>query len=157
MTIQEKIEYLRHCSPEEWESLCKGCGLCCLCKHSRREGVYYTRVACNNLDLNTRRCTVYDRRLRNFFCRRVDLRTVLQSGLLPDTCGYREFIYGKSDKTINVDFNNVIHERDMSRATPTVPGVSFDDAPMAASMRHRTPGVWDFIIPESLDWHTKQR
>ena len=47
----------------EWEALCDGCGKCCYRKYiqgrGKRERLYYTRVACNLLDVNTGRCTHY--------------------------------------------------------------------------------------------------
>ena len=41
----------------EWEALCDGCGKCCYRKYIDGEGkyerLYYTRIACNLLDLET--------------------------------------------------------------------------------------------------------
>ena len=39
----------------EWEALCDGCGKCCYRKYiqgrGKREKLYYTRIACNLLDV----------------------------------------------------------------------------------------------------------
>lgn len=130
-TIDARIQYLSHCSRAEWESICKGCGLCCLCKVARHDGIYYSRVACDWLNLDTHRCRIYRWRLCKSFCKKVNLRVVLGSGLLPDICGYREFIYGKSDKNIHVDFSTVVHLNDI---------------------RSNNIELKHFLIPESLNW-----
>ena len=76
----------------EWESLCDGCGQCCLHKLVNEEtsDVFYTRVACALLDTQTARCTDYRQRLRRVKdC--LDVRHMQTSELawMPKTCAYR--------------------------------------------------------------------
>jgi len=49
---------------EEWESLCDGCGRCCLNKlaDSETSDFYTTSIACRLLDLKTGRCKHYPQR-----------------------------------------------------------------------------------------------
>lgn len=44
----------------EWESICEQCGLCCLVKYCDENGfVHLTRLACDNMDLETGKCRCY--------------------------------------------------------------------------------------------------
>src|SRR5471032_2872819 len=83
---------------EEWESLCDGCGLCCLQKLEDEDdkSVYYTRIACKLLDLKTCQCTDYPNR-RDFVpdCIQLTPGKADEFKWLPPTCGYRLVSEGK--------------------------------------------------------------
>ena len=76
----------------EWESLCDGCGKCCLVKIQnveQRETVF-TNIACRLLDISKCQCTNYGpRRLEVSDCRRLTPKNVPKLHWLPDTCAYR--------------------------------------------------------------------
>jgi hypothetical protein len=76
----------------EWESLCDGCGKCCLHKvEDEATGeVYPTNVACRLLDRETSRCSSYKTR-RAFVpdCIRLSAANVERFAWLPTTCAYR--------------------------------------------------------------------
>ncbi len=79
-------------SHDEWESLCDGCGKCCLHKLEDEDTseIYITSVACKLLDLKTCRCTKYEQRTK-FVPDCLDLNDVNfhQFQWLPKTCAYR--------------------------------------------------------------------
>ena len=89
---------LEDMSPAEWESLCDGCGLCCLQKLEDEEdgSVWFTDVACKLLDLGNCRCSNYPERRRHVpDCVSLDPQSVRSIGWLPRTCAYRLLAEGK--------------------------------------------------------------
>ncbi len=93
---QEKT--LSQMSFSEWESLCDGCARCCLHKLEDEDSgeIFFTRVACRLLDIETCRCTRYADR-----CRLVTDCLDLRSGFtqfhwLPSSCAYRLLAEGKA-------------------------------------------------------------
>ena len=61
-----KTKRLEEMTRDEWESLCDGCGRCCLHKlrDEDTEALSFTNVACRLLDLHSCRCSDYSRRQR---------------------------------------------------------------------------------------------
>jgi uncharacterized cysteine cluster protein YcgN (CxxCxxCC family) len=85
-------------SRSEWESLCDGCGRCCL--HKLRDDdtgeISFTNVACRLLDLNNSQCSDYaNRRRRVPDCVQLTPATLKTVDWLPPTCAYRLLDEGK--------------------------------------------------------------
>jgi uncharacterized protein len=82
----------------EWESLCDGCGRCCLNKLEEADGsIEHTNVACRLLDLDACRCSKYQQRHRLVSdCVQLTPDNVDDLSWLPPTCAYRLVAEGKN-------------------------------------------------------------
>jgi uncharacterized cysteine cluster protein YcgN (CxxCxxCC family) len=82
----------------EWESLCDGCGRCCLVKLEDEDTAetYFTDVGCRLLDGQTCRCRDYAHRSEKVDdCVRLTPKVVHELRWLPPTCAYRLLDEGK--------------------------------------------------------------
>lgn len=83
---------------KEWESLCDGCGLCCLSKVEDEDTgeVFVTNVHCKLYDPKSCSCRNYVKRKRHVpDCVVLTPKKVLQLDWLPRTCAYRLIAEGK--------------------------------------------------------------
>ncbi|MEW5756279.1 MAG: YcgN family cysteine cluster protein [Pseudomonadota bacterium] len=93
-----EIKSLEAMSQQEWESLCDGCALCCLHKLEEEDtgDIYYTRVACRQLDATSCRCRVYPQRQAHVpDCVQITPQLVRTTRWLPRSCAYRRLAEGR--------------------------------------------------------------
>jgi hypothetical protein len=89
---------LTELNPQEWESLCDGCGKCCLLKLEDEDtgDIAYTRLHCTLLDAGTCRCTDYENRKAKVpDCVILTPKSVSELKWMPRTCSYRLIHEGK--------------------------------------------------------------
>lgn len=132
MTKFWETKSLTEMTTDEWEALCDGCGKCCYRKfiegRGKREKLYYTRIACDLLDLTTGKCGDYLNRFKlDTECTKLTKKNLPQFGWLPNTCAYRLLYEGKplfdwhplisgnpnSVKLADIQIANGIHEKDV--------------------------------------------
>jgi uncharacterized cysteine cluster protein YcgN (CxxCxxCC family) len=83
---------------QQWESLCDGCGRCCLEKLRDTDSgeLHFTNVACRQLDLRNCRCKDYENRKTLVpDCVQLTPRNIRRFDWLPETCAYRLVAEGK--------------------------------------------------------------
>lgn len=83
---------------QEWESLCDGCGRCCLHKLEDCDTslVFYTNVSCRLFDGQNCRCRDYSRRAQRVKdCMVLSPASEAQFRWLPASCAYRRLAEGK--------------------------------------------------------------
>ena len=93
-----KRKSLSQMTADEWESLCDGCGLCCMLKvqDEDTDDVFYTDVACRLFDIDSCRCTDYPNRTKQVpDCLVLTPPEQDAYECLPDSCAYRRLARGQ--------------------------------------------------------------
>jgi uncharacterized cysteine cluster protein YcgN (CxxCxxCC family) len=130
---------LSEMSTEQWESLCDGCGRCCLNKllYEDTGEIAWTDLACKLLDGESCRCTDYPNRHRRVpDCQALNADNVPGLGWLPPTCGYRLVAEG----------------RDLYWWHPLVSGDSETVHTAGISVRGKTRSEIDVIVEDYEDY-----
>jgi uncharacterized protein len=93
-----KTKTLEEMTASEWESLCDGCGRCCLEKLEDEDTgkIYFTHISCRLLETNLCSCKDYvNRREKVPDCVQLTPANVRTLNWLPPSCGYRLVAEGK--------------------------------------------------------------
>ena len=93
-----KTKTLEQMSEPQWESLCDGCGKCCLIGLEDEDTgeIYLTDVACKLLDGDACRCSDYANRFEHVAdCTKLTPQNVPTLHWLPKTCAYRLVAEGR--------------------------------------------------------------
>ena len=93
-----RTKTLAEMTDAEWESLCDGCGKCCLVKLQDEDTgtILHTDVACFLLDTRGCRCRRYkDRQKLVPDCVKVTAANIGELAFMPSTCAYRLLAEGQ--------------------------------------------------------------
>ena len=93
---------LAEMNPQEWESLCDGCGRCCIyvLHNEETDEVFETDIACKLFDVKKRRCTDYENRMKKVKdCVQLTPDNVGALKWMPPSCAYRRLAEGKKLKS----------------------------------------------------------
>jgi uncharacterized cysteine cluster protein YcgN (CxxCxxCC family) len=135
-------------TPVEWESLCDGCGRCCLNKLEDADSgeIAWTDIACRLLDGTSCQCSDYPGRHAIVpECVQLDPETVRELKWLPPTCAYRLVADGEDlywwHYLVSGD-RNTVHEAGISVRGRTV-----------SELDHPDVETWEERI---VDWPEKR-
>ena len=93
-----EIKKLSELNSDEWESLCDGCGKCCVIKliDEDTNHLHYTNISCHLLDTENCSCKNYkDRKKIVKDCVKLSPNNLDDLKWLPSTCAYKLINEGK--------------------------------------------------------------
>lgn len=136
---------LAEMTESEWESLCDGCGRCCLVvlEDEDEPGAYYeTRIACKLFDAKQRRCTDYAHRHRRVpDCVKLTPQNAGALAWMPDTCAYRRLARGEG----------------LAEWHPLISGDPTSVKRAGVAVSSRVKNERDVAADEIEDWMTRKR
>jgi uncharacterized cysteine cluster protein YcgN (CxxCxxCC family) len=115
-----KTKTLKQMTDAEWESLCDGCGKCCLVKLEDEETLelYFTSLHCKLLNPGTCQCSNYANRKKYVpECVKLTPESIPTLDWLPATCGYKLVHEGQDLKDwhhLVCGDRNEVHRRGIS-------------------------------------------
>jgi len=86
-----EVKTLEEMTTEEWESLCDGCGLCCIVRveNENNGDIYDTNVICTHYDCDKKQCSSYTARTKLADgCVQLTPELLSLFDWLPDSCAY---------------------------------------------------------------------
>ena len=90
---------LQEMSHEEWESLCDGCGKCCLIKFEHDDYIETTNMVCSLFNIKKGLCGDYKNRSKKVpECVTLSAGNISELDWMPDTCAYRLLSRGEKLK-----------------------------------------------------------
>jgi uncharacterized cysteine cluster protein YcgN (CxxCxxCC family) len=128
-----KAKTLRQMNDAEWESLCDGCGKCCLVKLEDEETLelYFTGLHCKLLNPGTCQCSDYANRKKYVpECVKLTPDSIGKLDWLPATCGYKLINDGEDLKEwhhLVCGDRNEVHRRGISAKGKVRSEVGVDD------------------------------
>jgi uncharacterized protein len=93
-----EVKSLAQMTVREWESLCDGCGLCCLVRFEDEDTgeIIPTRVHCKLFDPDACRCNDYANRKRHVpDCIKLTPHNIEALEWMPKSCAYRRIYEGR--------------------------------------------------------------
>ena len=139
---------LEEMSASEWESLCDGCGLCCLVRFEDEDTgeIIPTRVHCRLFNPETCTCSDYaNRKAQVPDCIKLTPGNIKALAWMPKSCGYRRVHEGRGlaswHPLVSGDPESV------HRAGISVKGQTFSETELAEPEDALDYAAWD-LIPE---------
>ena len=147
-----EFKRLEEMTVAEWESLCDGCGLCCLVRFEDEETgeIIPTRVHCRLFDPDRCRCTDYAARKEHVpDCIKLSPGNIEALEWMPPSCAYRRLHEGKDlphwHPLITGDPESV------HRAGVSVRGQTISEAVLADAEDALDFAAWDLTRDKSDD------
>lgn len=128
-------------TPEEWESLCDGCGQCCivLLEDEEEGGFLETSVACRLFDAGERRCSRYDERKKLVpDCVQVTPQNAGTLEWMPESCAYRRLAEGRG----LADWHPLVSGR---RESVVEAGIAVSDN-LVSEQKVRSRHLWRYVV-----------
>jgi uncharacterized cysteine cluster protein YcgN (CxxCxxCC family) len=142
-----RTKTLAQMSPREWESLCDGCGLCCLIRLEDEDTgeVTPTRVACRLFDPHACSCSDYADRHRTVpDCIKLTPGNIRTLHWMPRSCAYRRLHEGRG----LAPWHPLVSG---DPQTVHAAGISVRDQTISEAVLDHPDDAVDFLAPDLLE------